>query len=275
MKDVVESLIGIIEFLIQGSLAAAVALYFAAFFHPVPVLLRKYLADLREALSGPKNPTASVSPIVVVLACASLYFLGVVSNIVNYWVLAPVHSSVIQEVRDEHFERRGDAEFVIKAFPLLLTRNDRSRMFYNEYLKDDATWRDKKLESLNSILPSLRTYIRIIRGVTVAGLAVLLIAVLKSFFGLLIVVACAPWKESPNSVAILLYRYFVSYVAYKDKRIKFTVSDIVKDSLKHMVVPNLILAVLGIVVFSVALLSYRTIEQEYQLLVMFGASMAG
>ena len=297
----IESLIGVIEFLIQGSLAAAVALYFAAFFHPVPERLREYLADLRETLSGQDTPFVSIRALVVTLVCASLYFLGVMTNVVNYWVLAPVHNSVIQDVRqevrkevcndsatpeikqkvcdrpfDSNYVRRGDAAFLAQAFPQLLTRNDQSRRYYGEYLTDDATWRNKKLEAHESVLPFLRKHLRIVRGVAVAAYVVFYIAFLKSLMGLLIAIVSKPWnwKGHPNSVAMWLYRHFVSYSAYQESNADDKVGEVVSETLRGMVAPNLILAILGVAVFSVALLSYRTIEQEYQLLVMFGALKA-
>jgi hypothetical protein len=275
MKDLIESLVNIIEFLIQGSLAAAVILYFAAFFHPIPERLRKYLADLWEILSGQESPTGLIRSIVVALACASLYFLGVFSNVVNYWVLAPVHDSVIQEVRDERPLRRGDATFLIQAFPLLLTRGNPSRKSYEGYLRDDATWRNKNLEAHESVLPMLRKFLRIIRGVTVTSYAILFIALLKSIVGILISLTCIPWRGAPNSVAVWLYRHFVSYTAYQESSVEVNMRTMVNEIMRRMVAPNLILLILGLAVFSVAILSYRTIEQEYQLNVMFGAEKAG
>lgn len=273
MKDMVESLISIIEFLIQGSLAAAVALYLAAFFHPVPERLRKYFTDLRSTLSGQNTETGSVNSLVVALALAALYFLGVVSNIVNYWALVPVHNLVIQEVHDEKFKRLGDAAFLKQAFPLLLTRDNPSqKKYYEDYLAADATWRNTKLEALESILPNLKKYIRIIRGVVVASYVVFFIALLKSIVGLLILIACARGKGTPNSVAAWLFRHFVSYTAYEQGNKGLEVSSVVSETRKRMVAPNVILATLGIVAFSIALLSYRTIEQEYQLLNKYGAS---
>jgi hypothetical protein len=282
MKDVVEALEGIIEFLIQGSLMVVVIMYFAAFAHPIPTLLRKYLADLWKAISGRDTPKGSANPLMIALACAALYFLGIMSNVVNYWVLRPVHNSIIQEARQEgsrevrqegcekdFVPRRGDFEFLSQSFARLLTREDPSRTAYDEYLSDDAKWRDQNLEAHESIFPALRKYIRIVRGVAVAGYAVFFIALLKSLVGLLIVVACAPWKGTPNRFARGLFRYLVSYAAYQNRRTKVKV---VHDTLKRMVVPNLILAAFGLIVFSVAIWSYRTIEYELQLLVMFGAS---
>jgi hypothetical protein len=274
MKDLIESLVNIIEFLIQGSLAAAVILYFAAFFHPVPERLRKYLADVWRSLSGQDSPSGSVRSTVVVLACASLYFLGVFTNVVNYWVLAPVHDSVIQEVRDARSERRGDAAFLRYVFPLLLTRGSPSRESYESYLRDDAAWRNKNLTAHESVLPMLRKFLRIIRGVTVASYAILFIALLKSIVGVLIFITCVPWKWAPKSVAMWLYRHFVSYKAYQEGSVEVNTRIMVNETMKRMVAPNLILVVLGLTVFSVAILSYRTIEQEYQLMVTFGAEKA-
>lgn len=285
MKDVVEALEGIIEFLIQGSLMLVVILYFAAFAHPIPTLLRKYLADLWTAISGRNTPKGSANPIMIVLACAALYFLGTTSNVVNYWVLAPVHNSIIQEAREEgcpevrqegcvdNFARRGDFEFLTESLEQLITRRDQSQTAYDKYISDDAKWRDQNLEAHESILPSLRKYIRIVRGVAVASYAIFLIALLKSLVGLLIVfVARVPRKGAPNRVAWVLFRYLVSYAAYQDRSAEAKVGH---DTLKRMVVPNLILAALGLVVFSVAIWSYRTIEYEFQLMVLFGASKGG
>jgi len=71
---------------------------------------------------------------------------------------------------------------------------------------------------------------------------------------------------------MLLFRYFVSYTAYRKPSEKVLTRDLMAQEIKkRLIKPNVILAMLGAIVFSIALLGYRTSEQEYQLLTKFGA----
>ncbi len=282
MKDAIEALVGVIEFLIQGALAASVIIYLLAFFHPAISSLRLYVKEHWKVASGQEDRADRRHPLLAALAIAGLYFLGIVTNVVDYWLLTPVHHQVIERSHEiaalgcgsrttAGASTRSGYAFVGTTFRSLVLRDGYNYSEYNEYVRSDAAWRSKALGAHQSALPGLRKMIRIVRGVVFASFLVVIVGALKVGVTITFVAISSASGLLPflRRMASIVYRYFISYDEYQcpqswDRRKAISVA------LRRVVAPNFQLVLLATGVFAVSSLGYRTVETEYHLLVRFG-----
>lgn len=274
MKEIVDALLGVIEFLILGSLSAIGTMYLLAFYHPIPQRLREYFPLLWQTLCGDMKSLPHARGLVTAFALSSLYFGGVVTNVVNYWVLTPVHRTVIAEAASMSAKSSSpgpqsllsDKQFLLEAVVLTLTRERIDSSGYVTYLRKETTWRRGHSESLASVLPGLLKFIRIIRGVAVFGMLLLVVAAAKVLLGAIVLMVLwlrAAARQLPGWLA-WPYARFVASESVKGGE---TVADARRVTWLRMVAPNLIILAIAAFLAAVGLLAYRTVETEYQLIV--------
>ncbi len=270
MSGLVDAIVGVIELLLQGAAACALSWYLVSFFHPVSSVVVRYARALWIQAFKKKKLREQLRPVILVVFIASLYAWGVVSNAFNYWVLRPCQDKIILAV-----ERGADAESSFAALgargtiELVSTRRKYSWPIRERYIEHDAAWRNARLEAHSSILPTLRKFLRIIRGAVVGGALVVGIATLKALAGLIIVfiVGWNPWSLASR----YFFSRFVDPRAYDGRASGTEIEPTVQVVGRDLLFPNLVIGALGILLTLTSFLSYVTVESEYQAIVKYGA----
>jgi hypothetical protein len=272
MAQLFEGVMQVIELLLQGAFAALLVWYGVSLYHPLSHILGRYLLTLWRPLVNRVEPPPARRPYVIILVFAVLYSWGVLSNAFNYWLLRPVQSEIILAVRN-HADalQRNPWQDATHALGLILSRpSSNDTASYVAYLRDDARWRNNNPAAHASILPTLRKFIRILRGAVISGYILVAIAVVKIVCGAVaaVVVAAAPRSR----LASYLYVYFVDYEAYRRREEDVPAERLDSRSVqRQLLLPNLVLLLCGAVLLVASLVSYKSTEVEYQLLVRYGA----
>lgn len=273
MSGLVDAIVGVIELLLQGAAACALSWYLVSFFHPVSSVVVRYAKALWSQAFKEEDLRERLRPFIVVVFVASLYAWGVVSNAFNYWALRPCQDRIILSV-----ERGVDAESTFAALgawrtvELISTRRQYDWRMRERYIQHDAAWRNAQLEAHPSILPTLRKFLRIIRGAVIGGALVVGIAMLKVVAGLIIFLIVG-WSPRSHASRYVFSR-FVEPRAYDAGASGTTIEPTVQDVGKGLLFPNLVIGAFGVLLTLASFLSYVTVESEYQALVKHGATPA-
>lgn len=299
MGDLVDSLVRVFEFLIQGMLALVVVGFALVFVHPVKESVFQHLGAIHRYLLG-KTPVPNEA--IILVALGLLYFLGVFTNVVGYWLLEPVHHAVILDAEKVNLVSAPDAVSPSATlngahllsrrvlYPLRIFLDDQAKREgtggYATYIRDEVQWRNCNIEALKHALDPLFKQSRIIRGTIICSLAFCVVALLKFFyFGLVWILFHMPRRCT--SLAGWLYRHTVhptilepapdddkarpssqgskpSRRAY-DAEIRLT---------RRYALSSLTLSALAALLYLLALAGWQTIEKEYHLMARVGASTA-
>lgn len=276
MSGLIDSIVGVLELLLQGAGACALTWYLVSLYHPVSTVIVDYSGALwNQAFKVAKGSTRServdIRPYLAVAFIVSLYAWGVVSNAFNYWLLRPIQDEITAQV-----DKKANPEAALGGFRVdrtlsLIQQRQVSWSSHDLYLQRDVAWRNKNLKAHESILPSLRKFLRIIRGAVVGGACMLAIALIKLAVALVTIVLVR-WQAT-SGPSRFMFRMFVSHEAYEaQKPLPGVLDPTVKKVAENLFWPNLVLGVLGTVIVLASFWSYVTVESEYQALVMHGAT---
>jgi hypothetical protein len=304
MGDLIDSLVRVFEFLIQGILAIVVVGFALVWFHPLKRAVFSYANDIRKFMlegTGGNTPEAADHPelpklaqelrkIVVPIAFLGLaYFFGILMNVVGYWVLEPVHHLAILDA--ERAANRATATpivpseilsvkppgFVARAcLPFLRflggAQDQQAGTAYVIYLREEVNWRNCNLPALSHALdPQLKQF-RVVRGAIICSLALFLLALLKGIYFLLIwLFLKSPWASSKP--IRWLYDHTVDPATLQEQiepggRRK-------KDprllATRKYALGALTLSVLALGLYLMSLAGWQTVEKEYHLMARFGS----
>lgn len=215
MGDLVDSLVRVFEFLIQGFLAVFVVGYVLIWFHPVKRALSIYIRAIHQLLiEGWKLPElklpTAVAPIVLI---GLVYFLGILTNVIGYWILEPVHHLAILDadrvysVANDQTAPKKPASHKLPSFaatallPLKWivgeVQAEDQEITYANYLRQEVRWRNCNLEALSHALDPHIKQFRVIRGTIVCSLAICIVSLLKSLHFTLIWVLLRRRRSRP------------------------------------------------------------------------------
>lgn len=265
MGDFIDSLVRVFEILAQGALAVAVVGYLLIWVHPIKRAVTDHLRSAHTfVLSGWAEPLAKTAAAVVVIA--GVYFLGVITNVVGYWLLDPAHEAIIANTAS--IIAQPDTTAPMSSWEVLylpFSRNAKSehKAQYLHYLSEEASWRNTNLEGMKHALDPLLKQIRILRGTVVCAL---LFAILAGVRVLYFLIALVVLPLLPTTVQSGLVSTTVTADPSSASRARSLRICIARVALAHTVY-----FVGALVVYASVMPAYRTIETEYHLLAHYGA----
>ena len=112
-----------------------------------------------------------------------LYFLGLLTNALGYWVLEPTHNRLLLNtdawVRDLSQPPKPPNLTELIRLPITRGSDDTAPMPYRNYLRDEVQWQNLNLEATKT-LETMTKHLRVIRGTAISALAIAIIALLKA-----------------------------------------------------------------------------------------------
>lgn len=300
MGELVDSLVRVFEFLIQGILAVSVVGFALVWIHPIKSAFVGYFKAIHKfVLEGRELPNA----VVVGILLGMVYFLGVLTNIVGYWVLEPVHHAAIRDVEVSAPTASENLTTSFSPFSSVTLFSERAFLplkqvvgrvpveaqveFYISYLHHEVDWRNCNLPALSHALDPQIKQFRIVRGTILCSLAFCVLALAKSaYFFLVWLLTLFPWRS--QSFVDWLYRHTVQpssvrspnstpaaalASAVKDGHLnetQFTREETGKQTRKYAL-GALTLAVLALLCYLLSLSGWQTVEREYHLMARLGA----
>ncbi|MDP9122729.1 MAG: hypothetical protein M3O15_15390 [Acidobacteriota bacterium] len=190
--NVVDTLLHLFEYIVQGVLTALVLGYVLVWAHPVKDSVTRSIGTITRYLLYPHWQEKVPSPAIAIILLGSAYFLGVISNVAGYWLLEPVHGRVIHSVAAatnpssptfKGFTPEADAPYWNTVLlPLRIGKAVDDFPAYRDHLREKVLWANCKLDAMQDALNPLLKQSRIIRGVAVCALTFSLIAILKAVY---------------------------------------------------------------------------------------------
>ena len=293
MGELVDAIVRVVEFMVQGALALALVGYVLAWFHKIKEWVYEHADNLTFFLFGPEwkrwvtKPPHHYTP--MALGLGALYLVGIVTNGVGYWLLTPAHDRVIEAAVQNHSQVSASelVEVVINRVTagLLFPKSVSQHYSYEAYIEEEAKWRNSNLEAVKHTLDPLLKQGRVIRGSAVIALGFLVVTTLKTLSFLLFwLVLRVPWKNPDKNPGVLFYEHFVNPPdverKIKAKRRVSTEDDdrgaVASLNAKRLktseyVVANATYAFVAYLALWCSLGAYATLEKEYHLLTHFGA----
>lgn len=297
MGELVDAIVRVVEFMVQGALALALVGYVLAWFHRIKEWVYEHADNLTFFLFGPQwkrrvaEPPHLYTPIA--LGLGALYLVGIVTNGVGYWLLAPAHDMVIEaavpRIESQHPSQVSASVLVQVVIDrvtggLLFHKSVPQHDSYEVYIEEEAKWRNSNLEAVKHTLDPLLKQDRVIRGSAVIALGFLVVTTLKTLsFLLSLLVLLVPWHDRAKNPGVWLYDHFVNPAdverntrARKSSTEGDNCSDVAALKAKRKttfeyVVANTTYAVVAYLALWCSLGAYATLEKEYHLLAHFGA----
>lgn len=297
MGDLIDSLVRVFEFLIQGILAMVVVGFALVWLHPLKRAVFSYANDIRKFMLEGTRGNSSELPklaqelrkIIVPVAFLGLaYFFGILTNVIGYWVLEPVHHLAILDA--ERAANRATAKQIvpiknISAKPpgfmaraclpwrrvLGGAQDQDASMAYVIYLREEVKWRNCGLPALSHALdPQLKQF-RVVRGAIVCSLALFSLALAKGIYFLLIwVFLNSPWASS--KAIRWLYDHTVDPATLQKQIEPGGRQKRDPRLLAKYALGALTLSVLALGLYLMSLSGWQTVEKEYHLMARFGAA---
>lgn len=279
MGELVDALVRVLEFMVQGALAVLLGAYILAWVHKFKNWVYEHAGELAEYMLGPRRSDWRVHPYVfMAIALGCLYLIGVVTNAVGYWVLRPAHETVIAAAVKTS---SGDQVRVVAAHELIgvvakrafFGTNRPEETHYVTYLKDEVLWRNRNLEAMKHALDPLVKQNRVIRGTAVISFAFFVFSLLKvlSFLGAMTVMTTERWYSFGRKL----------YMNLVDPKADIPVDPIspeertlrigeMRRTTGRYAVANLIYSVIALVILWSSIGAYATLEREYHVMAHYG-----
>lgn len=300
MGELVDALVRVLEFVVQGALAVLLLGFALAGFHALKDSVYEHVHEMTAFMLPNwkvlKHPNTVVSVVIGVL-----YIAGIVTNSVGYWVLDPAHQIVISAAVSSP-PNGGAAPVTASTLVGVVLRRvvfDRSpapTKEYPQYLSEEVAWRNSNLEAVKHALDPLLKQCRVIRGTAVIALGFFLFSLLKA--SVFVVCLILLWLPDPahegNSGAHQARSKETSHKTTPLKSVSNTLHRLGDAMYTHMVDPhhqgkartlrrptalkyaasNALYAAVALVVLWCALGGYATTEREYHILAHAGGLSA-
>jgi hypothetical protein len=278
--ELVDALVRVLEYMVQGALAVFLGAYVLAWVHKFKNWVYEHVSELTEYMVGPNWRTLKPHPYVqLAIVLGGLYFIGVVTNAVGYWVLRPAHEIVISAAITRPKQRPAEPIHAAALVQVVLQRvltgsSPPEKAEYVAYILDEVSWRNHNLEAMKHALDPLVKQSRIIRGTVVIACGFLIVSLLKavSFLLSMAVLAVPPLHQ----VGETLFRNLVSPRKddnYADRDVRERIRSM-RAIAGRFAVSNLIYSVAALLVFWSSMGAYATLEREYHIMAQSGAESA-
>jgi hypothetical protein len=300
MGELVDAIVRVVEFMVQGALALALVGYVFAWVHKIKEWVYEHADNLTFFLLGPRWKRGLTKPphhyIPIALGLGALYLVGIVTNGVGYWLLAPAHDIVIEAAVPQTQGRSPSQASASELVKVVISRVTGGYLFhtrvtqhggYEKYIEEEAKWRNANLEAVKHTLDPLLKQDRVIRGSAVIALGFLMVTTLKTLsFLLSLLLLLVPWRDRNRNFSIFLYDHFVHPpdVERKTKRNEVKAraegdDDTVAAALHvnrvktaaSYAVANAAYAIVAYLALWCSLGAYATLEKEYHVMTHFGA----
>ena len=249
MKELIVSLISIIEIFILGVFALIVIVYFIITFHPLKKYLTNYYEVVTEFIRNDNIPSKYKNYIQISAVVGIIYYGGMLVNVVDYWFLEPLHFRIICEVEDcsscdttnTFMYNTSLTDYLNDPF----TENIDSSMFdnYKCYIKHSVNSKDNT---------DLQKFIRLIRGTAFISILIFGIAFLKSIISMIVLL----FHIRKNRFGNWLYKNFISEQSNDNNWWK---------SLKTILFTNLFISLFALFIYSISIKSFVVLEREFHM----------
>ena len=303
MGNLVDSIVRLFEFIIQGVLTLFVVGYFLIWFHPLKDAVADNVQIINRYILHPHWEKPVPDTAIAVIFIGGLYFLGVITNVIGYRLLEPVHHRLILAVaqtaarqpKDSRGAEKSSAEADIPFWstallPLRIYLGDQERIqgdiTYTLYLHDEALWRNCNLVAMKDALDPLIKQSRIIRGTVVCALAFCIIATLKFLY--FSAVWCIFFSKRLARVAGWLYKNTVNpFHADREKLTTPPRGEAIsaeklircrwqneREDTKRSALSAIVYASFSAAIYLFSIAGWQTLEKEYHLMALEGAKTA-
>jgi len=249
MGDAINSVIRIVDFTVQGVLAALVLSYlFYPWISDSRIQLRRGVQLLKPYLMQGVSGT-----VMMTVAIGGAYALGVIVNGAGYWFLQPAHKRIIKNAEKKPWET---SHLDVVKLPLLRwrdtedTRADTASRIENVGEEVDWRNREEKTRVVEDTLDPLVKQLRIVRGTAICSFGLIVVSVIKAICWL-VLWAWERFKHLPSTEVAEEEEYLES-------------------AQTHSMKAPLIAGVFGLAVYLVCLGVWQDMETDYHLVVRLG-----
>jgi len=267
MGELVDALVRVLEFVVQGALAVLLIGFMLAWVHKLKESVYQHAREMTHYMLGTAKTLKHPNAIITILI-GVLYIAGIITNSVGYWLLDPAHELVIAAVVPSSQNATPQPVSALSLVRVVTSRvmlgtSPPPKGEYVQYLNDEVEWRNRNLGAVKHALDPLLKQNRVIRGTAVISLGFFFVSILKAISFLL----CFALLSLPGVFrrwGVHLYRNLVdphhSEGTAKNRR------EITRD----YAVSNLLYAVVAFIVLWCALGGYATTEREYHIMAHAG-----
>lgn len=251
MDKLIESVVQVLEQMILGVMALTTLRYIlsgtsSALISDIKAETRLFFEDIAINVNGGEKLK---NGIVLGLLLFLIYCGGVVSNSVAYWFLHPAHLEIIKPIEEEAaksqnnitsttgmtspaLKQEAENKTAQGGFPQIFSQatfflqpfcrdtDANAEKMYEQYLKHEVTWRNRKLDALKHALDAHVKSIRLLRGVIFFSLCIIIAAFIKLLITLIPSSETAisrknKWKTRLLVLGLALITYLLSMAAYR------------------------------------------------------------
>jgi len=279
MGELIDALVRVLEFVVQGALAVLLIGFVLAWIHALKQSVYEHAHEMTRYMLGPSFSLLKLHPnAVIAIIVGTLYIAGVVTNSVGYWLLVPAHELVIAAAVPSSDAAQPEPVTALKLVRTVTTRvafgaSLPARREYAEYLGDEVAWRNSNLDAVKHALDPLLKQSRVIRGTAVISLGFMFVAIGKALTFLLclgLLSLPANLRRPGNwSYKHIVDPYHGETSEGPTKRLKVKRSTTFKYAMT-----NVAYAVVAFIVLWCALGAYATTEREYHIMAHAGGISA-
>lgn len=270
MGELVDALVRVLEFVVQGALAVLLIGFMLAWIHNLKESVYQHAREMTRYMLGTAKTLKHPNAIITILI-GVLYIAGIITNSVGYWLLDPAHELVIAAAVPSSQNASPQPVSALSLVRVVTSRvmlgtSPPPKGEYVQYLNDEVEWRNRNLEAVKHALDPLLKQNRVIRGTAVISLGFFFVSILKVISFLL----CFALLSLPGVFRRWgddLYRNLVDphhgEGPTKNLRVRRVIT-------LNYVVSNLLYAVVAFIVLWCALGGYATTEREYHIMAHAG-----
>lgn len=274
MGELVDALVRVLEFVVQGALAILLVGFLLAWVHGFKESVYQHAREMTAYMLGDSAKTLGHPNAVVTILIGVLYIAGIITNSVGYWLLHPAHEIVIAaavpDARSVAQPRTVSAISLVRVVTarVMFGSSPPPGPEYLQYLVDEVEWRNRNLEAVKHALDPLLKQSRVIRGTAVISLGFFFVSIFKTI-SFLITFVLLSLSGTPHRWGSHMYRHLVdphhgeTSGAAKTSRVR-------RMTAVRYAVSNTLYAIVAFVVLWCALGGYATTEREYHVMAHAG-----
>jgi hypothetical protein len=272
--ELVDALVRVLEFMVQGAMAVLLGGYVLAWVHKFKDSVYEHAQELTEYMI-PHWRDRIHAHTLIAAGLGTLYLIGVVTNAIGYWLLAPAHGRVIASVVGNPTKRTVDVAALIKLTMRQLIGSDThdSGTDYIGYIQDEVEWRNLNLEAMKHALDPLLKQGRVIRGTVIISLGFLIVSMFKTTSFLV----CLLLLFLPGKAGEKMFDSMVDppKPGKEPPEIRTpTEKRALRRTTGNYAVGNLIYAGVAFLVLWFSVGAYMTLEREYHSMAHYGPTSA-
>lgn len=267
MGDLVDSIVRIFEFMVQGSLTLIVIAYVLVWIHPLKRALFTHWGIAKSFMLEHLVDRPVFPKIEAALFLGAIYFLGVITNVFGYWLLQPAHKAIIDAVENRNHIIDTEKLFVLPLEHGWRARDDTTGFAaYQNYLQDEVKWRNLKLDAMRHALDPLLKQLRIVRGTAVFALTMALLALVRVAYFAVLILIFPLFPTLSHRLYLATVRPFDSKETIPEKKMR--------HETRVFAFTHFIYFLAAVALYIAIMLAYKTAETEYHLLASSGAKHA-